>query len=43
MASAFVTSSRYELAFWEAAYRQERWPDQATDARPAPATDSSPG
>jgi thiaminase (transcriptional activator TenA) len=28
MTDAFVTSSRYELAFWEAAYRQARWPDQ---------------
>ncbi|HEX7124834.1 MAG TPA: thiaminase II, partial [Thermodesulfobacteriota bacterium] len=24
--AAFVTSSRYELAFWEMAYRLERWP-----------------
>jgi thiaminase (transcriptional activator TenA) len=23
---AFLTSSRLELAFWDAAYRQERWP-----------------
>jgi thiaminase/transcriptional activator TenA len=23
--AAFVTSSRWELAFWDAAYRQERW------------------
>ena len=29
MIDAFVTSSRYELAFWDAAYRQERWPDQS--------------
>jgi len=28
MESAFVTSSRYELRFWDAAYRQECWPDQ---------------
>jgi thiaminase/transcriptional activator TenA len=28
MTAAFVTSSRYELAFWEAAYTLERWPDQ---------------
>ena len=28
MEAAFVTSSRYELRFWDAAYRQERWPDQ---------------
>jgi len=25
MERAFVASSRYELQFWEAAYRQERW------------------
>jgi thiaminase/transcriptional activator TenA len=24
--AAFLTSSRWELAFWDAAYRQERWP-----------------
>jgi len=24
--AAFLTSSRYEYLFWEAAYRQERWP-----------------
>ncbi len=24
--AAFLTSSRYELAFWEASYRLERWP-----------------
>jgi thiaminase (transcriptional activator TenA) len=29
MCDAFVTSSRYELAFWEAAFTLERWPDQA--------------
>jgi thiaminase/transcriptional activator TenA len=23
--AAFLTSSRWELAFWEAAWRQERW------------------
>jgi thiaminase/transcriptional activator TenA len=28
MIDAFVTSSRYELAFWEAAYMQRRWPDE---------------
>lgn len=28
MTDAFVTSSRYELAFWEAAYQQQRWPGQ---------------
>lgn len=26
MEEAFLTSSRYELAFWEASYRLERWP-----------------
>lgn len=26
MARAFVLSSRHELAFWDAAWRQERWP-----------------
>ncbi len=26
MADAFLTSSRYELLFWEMAWRQERWP-----------------
>lgn len=26
MAAAFLTSSRYELAFWQAAWDQERWP-----------------
>jgi thiaminase (transcriptional activator TenA) len=26
MEDAFVTSSRYELLFWEMAWRQERWP-----------------
>jgi thiaminase/transcriptional activator TenA len=28
MAQAFVTSSRYELAFWQMAWSRERWPDQ---------------
>jgi thiaminase/transcriptional activator TenA len=28
MEQAFLTSSRYELAFWEAARLEERWPDQ---------------
>jgi thiaminase/transcriptional activator TenA len=28
MATAFVTSSRYELAFWQMAWTLERWPDQ---------------
>jgi thiaminase/transcriptional activator TenA len=31
MEAAFVTSSRYELAFWEAAYRLERWPEQVSN------------
>jgi len=26
MEDAFLTSSRYELLFWEMAWRQERWP-----------------
>ncbi len=26
MEAAFLTSSRYELAFWESAWTQERWP-----------------
>ncbi len=26
MTAAFITSSRYELAFWEAAYTLEQWP-----------------
>jgi thiaminase/transcriptional activator TenA len=30
MAAAFLTSSRYELAFWEMAWTGERWPDQAS-------------
>jgi thiaminase/transcriptional activator TenA len=29
MAAAFLTSSRYELAFWEMAWTEERWPDRA--------------
>ena len=28
MAAAFVTSSRYELAFWEMAWTLERWLDE---------------
>jgi thiaminase/transcriptional activator TenA len=28
MTQAFMTSSRYELAFWEASSTLERWPDQ---------------
>jgi thiaminase/transcriptional activator TenA len=28
MEEAFLTSSRYELAFWEAARNQNRWPDR---------------
>ncbi len=27
MEDAFLTSSRYELLFWEMAWRQERWPE----------------
>jgi hypothetical protein len=38
MAAAFVTSSRYELAFWDASYRLERWPDQELEGRPAEAS-----
>ncbi len=26
MEDAFLTSSRYELLFWEMSWRQERWP-----------------
>ena len=26
MEEAFLTSSRYELAFWEMAWKQEEWP-----------------
>jgi thiaminase/transcriptional activator TenA len=26
MRQAFLTSSRYEYMFWEAAYRREQWP-----------------
>lgn len=29
MEDAFLTSSRYELAFWESARTQERWPDRS--------------
>ena len=28
MEAAFITSSRYELAFWDAALTMEHWPDQ---------------
>ncbi len=28
--SAFVLSSRYELGFWEMAWKRERWPEAAT-------------
>jgi thiaminase/transcriptional activator TenA len=38
MEAAFVTSSRYELAFWEAAYRLEQWPDQQPARHPGDAT-----
>jgi thiaminase/transcriptional activator TenA len=26
IASAFLTSSRYEYLFWDASYRLEQWP-----------------
>src|SRR5215213_1639969 len=42
MAAAFVTSSRYELAFWEASYTLERWPDHAPAVPPAPSSEVSP-
>ena len=29
MRRVFLTSSRYELLFWEMAYHQERWPESA--------------
>ena len=32
MEEAFLTSSRYELAFWEMAWRMERWPGEAQSA-----------
>ena len=34
MEAAFVTSSRYELAFWDAAYRLEHWPDRQPSVGP---------
>ena len=34
MIAAFLTSSRYELAFWDASYNLERWPDQTPEAPP---------
>jgi thiaminase (transcriptional activator TenA) len=37
MEQAFLTSSRYELAFWDATYRMERWPDQEAEDRPGEA------
>jgi len=37
MEAAFVTSSRYELAFWEAALTMERWPDQEPADHPGEA------
>jgi len=40
---AFLTSSRYELAFWEASYTLERWPDQTPDAPPDQPSEESPG
>ena len=36
MTSAFLTSSSYELAFWEAAYTLERWPAGPSDGAPGP-------
>lgn len=42
METAFVTSSRYELAFWEMAWTLERWPDQAPRDRPGQPSESSP-
>jgi len=39
MEVAFITSSRYELAFWDAAYRLERWPDQQPAGGPGDVTD----
>ena len=35
MAAAFVTSCRYELAFWEMAWTVEGWPDERPTAGPA--------
>jgi thiaminase (transcriptional activator TenA) len=32
MTRAFVTCSRYELAFWEMGWTLQRWPDQQRDA-----------
>lgn len=43
MTVAFLTSSRYELAFWEASYTLERWPDQTPDAPPDQPSEESPG
>ena len=37
MEAAFVTSSRYELAFWGAASTLERWPDQEPADHPGDA------
>jgi thiaminase (transcriptional activator TenA) len=34
MTAAFLASSRYELAFWEMAWKLERWPDQPPPAHP---------
>lgn len=34
--AAFLTSSRYELAFWEMAWTHERWPDQPAPPPPSP-------
>jgi thiaminase/transcriptional activator TenA len=42
MAQAFITSSRYELAFWDASYTLERWPDQTLAVPPDPSSAESP-
>jgi len=43
MTAAFLTSSRYELAFWHMAWTLERWPDQASASRPYPHPETPPG
>ena len=40
MTAAFVTSSRYELAFWEMAWTLERWPDQTPNPHPDRASEA---
>ena len=42
MEQAFVTSSRYELAFWDATYKMERWPDQILEDGSGHATHRDP-